>query len=78
MTTSNSGVPTQRNGNVMAFSTRQSDDEHVLVHQFIRMFGRRPEAHELALYRAAPSRTRRRVLPRVRRRTAHRAGARHA
>jgi hypothetical protein len=46
------------------------DDEHLLVHQYIRLFGRRPSPKELADYRSAVTRVRYRMRPRVRRRIA--------
>jgi hypothetical protein len=35
-----------------------TDDDHVVVHQYIRLFGRRPSALELAQFRQARSRSR--------------------
>jgi hypothetical protein len=46
------------------------DDAHLVVHQYIRLFGRRPTAQELAQYRAARSRVRYRMGSRLRRRVA--------
>jgi hypothetical protein len=47
-----------------------NDDDHLLVHQYIRLFGRRPSTKELAEYRSAITRVRYRMRPRVRRRIA--------
>jgi hypothetical protein len=55
----------------MAFLTHQlPDDDHVLVHQYIRLFGRRPTPEQLTQYRTAKARVRHRLRFRVRRRTA--------
>ena len=40
----------------MTLTTEPVEDDHVLVHQFIRRFGRRPTPDELAAYRADQSR----------------------
>ena len=47
----------------------QLDDveEHLAVHQFIRLFGRRPTEAELAKYRRAQARVRTRVPAKLRR-----------
>jgi hypothetical protein len=46
------------------------EDDHVLAHQFIRLFGRRPSPSELERYRAAQARVRYRMRSRTRRRLA--------
>jgi hypothetical protein len=53
----------------MATSLRV-DNDHMLAHQFIRLFGRRPTPIELAQYRDAQTRVRYRLHARARRHAA--------
>lgn len=53
----------------MAASLRV-DDDRMLAHQFIRLFGRKPTPIELARYREAQTRVRYRLHARARRHAA--------
>jgi hypothetical protein len=60
--TSNTGGRILRKAAAMDPAAQElTDDDHVLVHQFIRLFGRRPNAEELAQYRTAQTRIRHRL-----------------
>jgi hypothetical protein len=55
----------------MVTSSTRVYEDHVLTHQFIRVFGRRPNPQELEQYLAAKPRRRPSVRRGVRRRAAH-------